>query len=259
MWPARPLPAAREPGAAAPLRPPRRACRMPRPLPACRPAPWPAADPLAAPPPRACSHHPRRRRRHAPLPADQEQGQARRAHRRRLPPDRRAHEQLHQQRHQPHLHPHPVQLHLAQPPPPARVQPRARHLHLPGPVRGGAGRQPDARRHDLVLGHRRRRAPVLLAARRHQEPQDRRRCHPVWRPPLPHGLPQVCDRAQAGGRRHHHRRHPLRPREVRGRRAPPARLARWVAGCTSCTSCASCSASASLNRRRPRAGPRSSA
>ena len=67
-----------------------------------RPA-HPASEPtLSAPsaPAPLASHHPGRRRRHAPVPAHQAPRQARRAHRRRLPPRRRAHVQLHQQRHQ---------------------------------------------------------------------------------------------------------------------------------------------------------------
>nr|CAA62861.1 glucose-1-phosphate adenylyltransferase [Chlamydomonas reinhardtii] len=148
--------------------------------------------------------------RHPPVPADQVARQAGRAHRRRLPPDRRAHEQLHQQRHQQDLHPDPVQLDLPEPPPGSRLQHGQRRALRRRRLCGGAGGHPDAHRQGVVPGHRRRRGPVQLAAGGHQEPRHRGRAHPVGRPPVPHGLHEVRELPPRDQRRHHHRLHRLR-------------------------------------------------
>jgi len=60
--------------------------------------------------PERVEHHPGRGCRHAPLPSDQEEGQARGAPGRQLPPDRHPREQLHQQRRAQDLRAHAVQL-----------------------------------------------------------------------------------------------------------------------------------------------------
>lgn len=65
-------------------------------------------------PPSLHSHHPRRWCRLPSVPAHDAEGKASGAHRRCIPPHRRPHEQLHQQRSLKDLHPHPVQLNLPQ-------------------------------------------------------------------------------------------------------------------------------------------------
>ena len=141
-------------------------------------------------------HHPRRRPRHPPLPADQAPHQAGRADRRQVPPHRHPDLQLHQQRPDPHLRPHAVPVvslhrHVANTyqfdmfnrgfvEVLAAQQGRNRtrtKIGLPA-ERMAAGR--------LVPGHGRRRPPQ-------PPPPGRGRllrgADPLRRPALPHGLP----------------------------------------------------------------------
>ena len=121
------------------------------PQPRHRPDSSPPLRPPPPPPPPQQPHrrqdrrrdHPRWRRRHAPLPSHQVTRKARRADRRRVPPHRRPHVQLHQLRHQQNLHPHAVQLHLPQPPSLPHLQPLwQRHGQR---IRGGPCSHTDAR------------------------------------------------------------------------------------------------------------------
>ena len=125
--------------------------------------------------------HPRRRPRHAPLPAHASPLQAGGADRRQVPADRRADQQLPARRHPPHLRADAVQLGVAQP---------AHRRDVPhGPVLARLRRDPrgraDARQPELVPGHGGRGAPggaPLRLPRRRVLPDPRRR------PSLPDGL-----------------------------------------------------------------------
>ena len=152
---------------------------------------------------RFAGHHPRRRRRRAPLPADEGTGQARRVLRRALPDHRFHAVQLRELGLPPHLHRHPVQVALA----------LAAHSHGLEGVRRGARRihrdpaAAEARRRALVPRHRRRRLPEPLLDQA-REPEAHRRA--LGRSRLQDGL-----RAHAalppGARRSGHHRLPRGP------------------------------------------------
>ena len=123
---------------------------------------------------RFAGDRPGRRRRRAPLPADQGAGQARRLLRRPLPDHRFHAVQLRELRLPPHLHRHPVQVALAV----------AAHPHGLEGVRGRARRvhrdpaAAEARRRALVPRHRRRRLPEPLLDHA-REPASTSSCCPA--------------------------------------------------------------------------------
>ena len=94
----------------------------------------------------------------APVSAHPAALQARRSHRRQIPPDRYPHQQLHQLRHLPHRRADPVQLGLAAPP----HHPHLQFRHLPQRLGADLGRGANHDQQRLVPGHRRCRAQAAL-------------------------------------------------------------------------------------------------
>ena len=144
----------------------------------------------------ALARDPRRRPRHAALPAHAPALEAGRADRRQVPAHRHPDQQLPQLGPAPHLRADAVQLREPQQAPHHDVQVRRLHLGLRHGARGRADRgQPR-----VVPGHGRRRAPEPAAP---AQPPQPRGADPLGRPALPDGLPEDAgDPPPPRGRRH---------------------------------------------------------
>src|SRR5579862_8505759 len=156
-------------------------------------------------------HHHGWRSGNTPLSAHEGPLQTRRAARRQIPPGGHPRQQLHQLRVAAHLRPDAIQQHLAAPAHQRQLQVR----HVLPQLRRNPRRAADARRLDLVPGHRGRRPPEPA---RLPPAALRILHHPERRPALPDGLPPPPGPARQEEGRHHHRHHPRRTRRRHGLR-----------------------------------------